>query len=150
MPNNPMDNPDRLMIRYRSGLGNVGSYQASSIPFLSSSIPLTSGDPPTYIGFPKVSKFITIKNTVSPASASAPLKFGFSSYGVGFPGGPIANTGSNYIELANGESFSGDFRVAGVFLQASGSDCNASVAAGLTMIDAGELPYNWSGSLGVG
>lgn len=150
MPNNPMDNPDRLMIRYRSALGNVGSYQASSIPFLSSSIPLPSGDEPTRICFPKVSKFVTIRNTMNPASASAPLRVGFSSYGVGFPGGPIANTGSNYIQLDNGESFSGDFRVVEVWLQASGSTSEASVAAGLTMIDAGELPFNWSGSLGVG
>lgn len=148
MPNNPLDNPDRLMIRYRSALGNVGSYQASSIPFLSSSIPLPSGSEPTLISFPKVSKFVTIRNTMNPASASAPIRIGFSANGISPSAQP--NTGSNYIQLDNGESFSGDFRVVQVWLQASGSTSEASVAAGLTMIDASELPYNWSGSLGVG
>lgn len=135
------DNPGHLMIRYRASLGNVGSYQASSIPFLTSSILVPSGSSPIFVQFPMVSKNITIRNTVNVASASAPLKFGFSSNGV---------AGTNYIQLDNGESFTSDFRVAGVFLQASGSSCYASVAAGLTTIDARELPYNWSGSSGVG
>lgn len=137
----PTDNPDRLMIRYRSALGNVGSYQASSIPFLSSSIPLEGGGSPTLIGFPKVTKFITVKNTTSAASASAPVRFGFSESGV---------QAENYIALDNEESFSGDFRVSQVWLQASSGSTQASVAAGMTMIESSELRSNWSGTLGVG
>ena len=50
---------------YKAGLGNVGSYQASARPFLSSSILVSGNLDPVEISFPNVTRFVTIKNTVS-------------------------------------------------------------------------------------
>lgn len=126
---------------YRVGLSNVGSYQISSIPFVSSSIAVPAGGPPVKIPFPKVSKFVSIRNETPAASGSAPIRVGFSKLGV---------QGTNYIELGNKESFSGDYRVSAVFLYAPFGASTASIGAGLTMVDKSELHPNWSGSAGVG
>ena len=131
---------------YRAGLGNVGSYQASARPFMSSSILVSGNLEPVEISFPTVSRFVTIKNTVSQAEPNVGMRFGISSNGV---------AGTNYVVLHNEESYSGDWRVSKVFLRYhSGTQINqqvsASVIAGLTNIDSNELTHNWSGSEGVG
>ncbi len=131
---------------YRAGLGNVGSYQASAKPFLSSSIQVSGNLNVVPISFPNVTRFITIKNTVSQIEASVGLRIGISQNGV---------KGTNYLTLFNEESYSADWRVTEVFLRYHGDTVanvtvSASVIAGLTNIDAGELQHNWSGSKGVG
>jgi len=131
---------------YRSGLGNVGSYQASARPFVSSSIELSSLSTSTKISFPTVTKFVTIKNTspISGLGAKAVARVGFSANGV--------ETGTNYYTLASQESFSADWRVSSVYLMLDSGLLNAtaSVIAGCTGIDSQELAHNWSGSAGVG
>lgn len=131
----------------RAGLGNVGSYQASARPFISSSIIL----PPlvgvsTKISFPTVTKFVTIKNTgpISGLGAKAVVRVGFSANGV--------ETGTNYYTLTSQESFSADWRVSSVYLMLDTGLLNAtaSVIAGCTGIDSKELLHNWTGSAGVG
>ena len=131
----------------RTGLGNVGSYQASARPFVSSSIIL----PPapalsTKISFSTVTKFVTIKNTspISGLGAKAVVRVGFSANGV--------ETGTNYYTLASQESFSADWRVSSVYLMLDSGLLNAtaSVIAGCTGINSLELLHNWSGSVGVG
>jgi hypothetical protein len=127
----------------KPGLGNVGNYQVSSIPFLTSSLsaPANSGTP-LRISFPSVTKTVTIKNETPTANAAKTLRFGVSENGV---------KGTNYIKLNNGESFSADIKVTDVFLISDdGSTVEASVYAGLTGIENEHLPNNWSGSLGVG
>lgn len=131
----------------KPGLGHVGAYQASSIPFLSSSIDIPAfGADPVHIEFKRVSKFVIITNTLSGSSKNVPLRFGFSVDGVN---GVVEN---NYGILNNGESFEADYRVTGVYLVSDTADlpCQASVLAGLTPIEASRLPNNWNGEWGVG
>ena len=133
---------------YKAGLGNVGSYQASSKPYLSSSIILSSSNDVVEIRFPNVSRFLTIKNTGPDGSDEVELRVGFSMNGVN---GAVYD---NYLTLNNQESFSSDYRVRALYMRVdpTGGTTNAtaSVIAGLTAIDAGELGHNWSGSDGVG
>lgn len=120
------------------GLGNVGSYQASGVPWASSSIGVegTSGTP-VEVSFPNVTKFFVVKNLTS-----NPLRVGFSSAGV---------VGNNHFVLTNLESFSGDLRVTKIYLLGNTTTAtSASIIAGLTGIPANELPNSWSGSTGVG
>ena len=129
---------------YQAGLGSVGQYQASSRPFLSSSIAVAaSGAPVIKVSFPTVTKFITIKNTGPAASDAASLRVGFSENGI---------AGTNYFILENDESYSADWRVSAVYLRVDSGAVNAtaSVIAGETGIDSMELVHNWTGSTGVG
>lgn len=127
----------------KPGLGNVGNYQVSSIPFLTSSltVPANSGTP-LNISFPSVTKTVTIKNETPTSSAAKVLRFGVSINGV---------KGTNYIKLNNGESFSADIKVTNIYLLSDdGNTVEASVYAGLTGIENNHLASNWSGSTGVG
>lgn len=130
----------------RPGLNYTPAYQASGIPFLSSNIAIAasgSGVRPVSVCFYNVTKFITIKNEVSTTLASAPLYFGFSEAGLA--------TGSYFISLNNGESYSGDLKVSYVYLMAgSAVPTSASIAAGLTSIPSAHCKHNWTGSVGVG
>lgn len=127
----------------RPGLGHVGSYQASGIPYLTSSLTVPgSGDTPLQIDFPGVTKFITVTNTLSSGNS---LRFGFSEAGVK---GTIDN---NYIVLAAGDSYTGDLRAKSMYLLSdAATPASASIIAGVTHISVGELKNNWSGSAGVG
>ena len=130
---------------YRAGLGNVGSYQASAKPFLSSSIDVPLNGNVVRIDFPNVTRFVTIKNT-GPDDGSSDIKMrvGFSQNGV---------NGENYLTINNQESYSADCRVTSVYLKVDtiGSfNATASVIGGMTAIDSVELTHNWSGSQGVG
>jgi len=133
---------------HKTGLGNVGSYQASGRPFLSSSINITSSNDVVKIQFPSVSRFVTIKNEGPAASNEVQIRAGFSENGVN----AVENT--NYLLLDNQESFSADYRVTTVYLRVhpTGGTINAtaSVIAGLTSINKNELIHNWTGSSGVG
>ncbi len=123
------------------GLGNVGSYQVSSIPWVTSSIAAPeSTEEPLCIQFPSVTRFIVVKNDTASASK---LRVGFSRNG-------IKDTG-NYFLLAKGESFEGSLRVADMYLLSDdGVPVDVTIVAGLTGIDRKNLPTNWSGSVGVG
>ncbi len=126
----------------------MGSYQASSKPYLSSSIILSASNDVIEIKFPNVSRFLTIKNTGPDGSDEVELRVGFSMNGVN---GAVYD---NYLTLNNQESFSADSRVRALYMRVdpTGGTTNAtaSVIAGLTAIGAGELCHNWSGTDGVG
>jgi hypothetical protein len=127
---------------YQVGLHNVGSFQVSSIPYLTASVSVSSTTVPVEISFDRVSKFVIVKNTTDALGADAPMKFGFSSLGV---------KGSNYILLMNEEEYEADYKVSRLYLLAgSATEATASVSAGLTGIPAASLRDNWSGSSGVG
>jgi hypothetical protein len=130
---------------YRAGLGNVGSYQSSAKPFLSSSINVSSNGDVVRIDFPNVTRFVTIKNTgPDDGSADINMRVGFSQNGV---------NGENYLTVNNQESYSADWRVTSVFLKVDtvGTfNATASIIGGMTAIDSVELKHNWTGSEGVG
>tara|TARA_Y100000310_G_scaffold318118_1_gene371809 strand:+ start:14147 stop:14578 length:432 start_codon:yes stop_codon:yes gene_type:complete len=136
---------------YRAGLGNVGSYQASARPFLSSSIYVSGNLDVVKIRFPNVTRFVTIKNTVSQVEPAVGLRVGISNNGIN----GIEN--NNYLTLYNEESYSADWRIKDLHLKYESTEVvvgynnvTASVIAGLTNIQSGELEHNWSGSEGVG
>ena len=127
---------------YQVGLHNVGSFQVSSIPYLTASVSVSSTTVPVEISFDRVSKFVIVKNTADALGTDAPMKFGFSANGV---------KGTNYILLMNEEEYEADFKVSRLYLLAgSAVEATASISAGLTGILANSLRDNWSGSSGVG
>mgnify|MGYP003628258098 CR=1 FL=1 len=128
------------------GLGNVGSYQMSARPYLTSSLTVpVNADTPLEISFETVSRFVIITNNTPAASTNVPLRFGFSSNGVQ---GTVNN---NYGILNNGESFEAEFKVTSIYLLSDTvNQVTASVIAGLTGIRNQRLVDNWSGSAGVG
>ena len=134
-----------MVHNYRAGLGNVGSYQASTKPFLSASIEVTGSGQIVQVAFPNVTQFITIENSGIAEESDTYMRVGFSRNGL---------AASNFILLNNGESYSADWRVSSVYLRTntvgSLTDATASIIAGLTNIEADQLRNNWSGSIGVG
>jgi len=125
---------------YSVGLQNVGSYQVSGQPYLSSSItvPANSAEP-LEIQFDQVTKFVIIRNETDSAGE---IRVGFSSNGV---------KGQNFVRLAVSESLSADYKVTSVFLRSNTTaQQSASIVAGLTNIPSERLSANWSGSNGVG
>jgi hypothetical protein len=129
------------------GLGYVPSYQASAVPFLTSSltIPVSTSEP-IVINFNTVTRFITVTNTNSVDDPNYPLRFGFSRNGIK----GVEN--NNYIVLNNGDSYDAELRVTKVFLlsDSTAHSSSGSVIAGLTDINSSLLQTNWSGSMGVG
>jgi hypothetical protein len=138
----------RQYFDYRAGLGNVGSYQSSAKPFLSSSILLPSSSAVVKISFPNVTRFVTIKNTGPDQTNEAEFRVGFAENGIN------GLEDENYFLLNNQESFSADWRVSELYLRlhadAGVLNATASVIAGLTTIGRDELQHNWTGSQGVG
>lgn len=127
--------------RYQTGLGSVGSYQISGIPWVTSSIAAPAvSSAPLEIAFPYVTKSIIVKNI---DSSGTKLRVGFSVNGV-------KNT-NNYFILSKDESFACDLRVAKLYLLSDGASAvSSSIICGLTGILPSNLESNWSGSVGVG
>jgi len=139
---------------YGVGISNVGSYQVSGIPYVTSSItaPVSSGTP-TRITFPNVTQRIIVENI-----GTEHLRVGFSSNGV---------KGSNYFlihEHAGGTPSAFNYidikvKVSEIYVLShdSTNPTSASISAELTNIDTNLLAKsgptglpNWSGSVGVG
>ncbi len=118
-----------------SGLGSVGAYQISGIPFATGSLSVDNVTV-TEISFPLVTKFVVIRN-----NSANDLRVGFSENGI---------NDSNYFILGNKESYSGDLRITKLYLRGDTTTTEVTVVAGLTGIGAGNLPNSWSGSIGVG
>jgi len=144
----------RAYFKYSAGLGQVGQYQMSGIPFVTASFEVPGGGAsgaPVQLEFGGVTKFFTVQNTHS--GQPAPLRFGFSEQGItgsGVP--PLAPQGTKYFVLDNGESYTAELRVTSIFLMGhnDATPSSASVIAGITGISESHLTGNWSGSLGVG
>ena len=130
--------PDIMSI-HRPGLGNAASYQVSSIPFVSSSLAVpASGSTALSIGFPQVTKYITISN-LTPATQ---MRLGFSDAGV---------KSTNYFLITGSTTFTTEVKVTTIFLMSNNATpLSASLLAGLTHIPNTELINNWSGSRGIG
>lgn len=139
-----------------SGLGNSAAYQVGGVPYATASIltPILS-EAPYELAFPNVTKFVTITNTTT--GTNIPLRVGFSALGVtgssqGGASPPPAGASDHYFTLDNGESYTGEFRVARLYFLSDqkASAPTLSIIAGLTSIPSADLPSNWSGSAGVG
>jgi len=130
--------------KYTAGLNHVGSYQASARPYVKTNltVPVTGAMATSLaVTFPKVTKFVTIRNDGIAASASCNIKLAFATGGM---------DNSNFISIAESASFSADFRVTRLYLMSDAAgQVNATVTAGLTNIDAFHLADSWQGNEGV-
>ena len=131
------------MSTYSIGLSNVGSYQASGIPFCKNG----AASP---VSFPTVTRWIQIDNMTAAA-----VKVGFSANGV---------AGTNYILVPSSGS-TGRLEVKCTAVYLGTTSANITVTAGLTGIGKLRIDNltgsnlvgsddivgaNWSGSSGVG
>ena len=141
----------------KPGLGHVGSYQVSGVPFFSSSISVpAANNPPHEISFPSVTKTLTIVNEATGAG-NRPIRIAFSSQS-SLRAVDGTNQGrTNYLVLNNYDngglhgSVTLDVRVAKVYLVADiAAASTASIYASMTPIDSDDLHKNWSGSIGIG
>jgi len=116
VPPNLFQGHEAFQVR-KAGQASVLEYMASGLPYVTQSSATTT---PFRIEFPFVSKFFTIRN-LGPGN----LNIGFTQNGV---------LGSNRFTLATSGSFSGDIRVADLYLATSTGTTNYEVVAGLTGI----------------
>lgn len=133
----------------KPGIGNVGSYQISGVPFVTASlfVPGTASAPIEII-FPSVTQRIIIHND----DASSQLRVGFSANGV--------KVGKNYFLIdehgANKHLTPAEFRVRTdrIFLLSNGASSlsgTVSISAELTGIKPEfNLAASFSGSEGIG
>lgn len=129
----------------QGGLGYAAEFQSSALPFVTSSTAPPAGSPVRF-DFPKVSRFITITNRDTTTNT---LSFGFTRAG-------IVSTNNKYI-LNAGQSITLELRIKELYLQGETGTPAYSLCAGLTNIDArnmpilsGTLPDGSTGWLGVG
>lgn len=114
-----LDNP-------KGGLGYAAEFQSSALPWVTSSVAPASGSP-YRIDFPKVTRFITVMN-----AGDSALSVGFTRNGV---------LGNNKVILGLSQSICLEVRVKHLFLQGEGGTPNYSICAGLTTIDARDMPH---------
>lgn len=127
--------------QYKTGLHNVGSYQVSGKPWVSSSlvVPVES-ETPLQVQFPSVTKEVTIRN-----DSAGVIRVGFSAAGVS------GSSASNYFTLASSGSYTSPIKVVDVYMISNDSAAGtATVVAALTNIQSNFIVDNWSGSSGVG
>lgn len=133
----------------KPGIGNVGSYQISGVPFVTSSLVVpNTASAPLEIIFPSVTQRIIIQNDDS----TSQLRVGFSANGV--------SVGKKYFLLdehaANKHLTPAEFRVRTdrIFLLSNGSSSlngTVSISAELTGIKPEfNLAASYSGSEGIG
>ena len=133
--------------KYTAGLHSVGNYQSSARPWVKSSLVVPASGAITTaleVSFPKVTKFVTIRNDGAPESASCFIRVAFAS-------GGLDESYNNYFSIAESSSFSADFRVTRLYLlsEADAAGPTATVIAGLTQIEASHLISSWEGLAGV-
>ena len=140
----------RNYLVHKAGVHSVGQYQMSTIPFITASVGIpVFGQAPVEVSFPRITKFVTIRNIIPTSSANAVVRVGFSSLGTS---GSVPSN-HNYFTLSNWESYTGEWRVSSVFLicDAVNTGASASIIAGMTSVSTSSVDFNnWSGSLGVG
>lgn len=108
----------------KPGLNNVPEYQASGLPFVTSSTVATT---PLRVDFTKVTRAITVRNL-----GSGPILYvGFTSNGV---------TGSNRFAIPSGSSERFEVRCKNVFLMSEIGNASFSLLGELTLIDTSQMP----------
>lgn len=129
--------------QYSVGLGNVGSYQVSGVPYVTGGVDCTSA---TRVSFPSVTSWVAVTNH----DATSHVRVGFSQKGV---------DGTNYFRVhqdkTNGAPDPYTFKLKVTEIWISGST-SVDVCAGLTGIpnitinnlNVSPSGSNWSGSVG--
>lgn len=120
----------------KAGFAAAGEFQSSALPYVTSSQAPSSAADALEIEFPKVSRSITVTNR---APAGTYLRVGFTRNGV--------LTSGNHYMLNGGDTLAVELRVKALYLAGDGATANFSVLAGLTTIDARDMPL-LSGSEG--
>ena len=121
-----------------SGISAAGEFQSSALPFVTSSQAPNASSGVLRIDFPKVSRFISVANH---DTAGKELRVGFTRNGVLSSG--------NYFLLDGGQIFTFELRVKSVYVAGDSSSPPFSLMAGLTMVDARNMPL-LSGTLADG
>lgn len=121
----------------KAGFAAAGEFQSSALPYVTSSQAPGAASGVLEIHFPKVSRSITVTNR---EASGTYLRVGFTRNGVGV-------SGSNYYLLNGGDTLAVELRVKSLFLAGDAGTANCSVLAGLTTIDAKDMPL-LSGSEG--
>ena len=116
----PLDNP-------KGGIGYAAEFQSAALPWVTSSVAPAAGSPDR-LDFAKVTRFITVSNL---ADATDTLSFGFTRNGV---------LGSNKFTLNPGQTLTLELRVKHLWIQGETGVPNYCVCAGLTTIDARDMP----------
>ena len=124
----------------KSGLNLAAEFQVSALPYV------TSSQVPTYntgfleIQFPKVTKFITVTNL----DGSKLLRIAFAANG-------LKNLDGNghHFKVLPSSTVTLDLRVKSLWLASETGPANVSICAGLTNVDAINMP-TLTGSLGDG
>ena len=125
------------------GLGSVGQYQASGTPFMTGGT--ITGGAETFVGFPMVTKSITIINK---DAASDDIRVHFAS--TALAGNPvIAN--KNFVTLdSKNSSITINVKAAGIYLSAPGSAADFELVAELTsIVPPNGFDYNQAGYPGI-
>ena len=118
----PLDNP-------KGGFGFAGEFQSSALPYVTSSQAPLASSGGMRIDFPKVTRFITVANH---DAATKELRVGFTLNG-------IKNSG-NYFNVDGGQIATFEIRVKTLFLAGDTTLCPFSLLAGLTTVDARDMP----------
>lgn len=114
----------------KSGLNNSAEYQIGGLPFATAST-LETTSSVQQLSFSYVTKFVTVKNVGGPAPYSGTLFVGFTHSGT---------LGSNRYSLTPSASYTADFRLKDLFLMGETAPISYEVIAGLTLIEARQLP----------
>ena len=132
--------------QYSVGLGNVGSYQVSGVPYVTGNVQALGTAPGTavQVAFPSVTSWVVVSNV----GGTAELKVGFSQNGVD------GSDNNNWLTVATA-SVTPKLEVKVTEIWLSGSN-GCSVMAGLTGIpnitinnlNVSPSGSNWSGSVG--
>ncbi len=119
----------------KTGIGYAAEFQSSALPWVTSSAAPASGSPVRF-DFPKVTRFITVVNL-----GGSTLSFGFTRAGV-------VSTNNKYV-LSGSQTVTVEVRVKNLWLQGEGGTPAFSLFAGLTNVDANNMPL-LSGTLADG
>lgn len=125
----------------KGGIGYAAEFQSSALPFVTSSTAPQASGGCMRLDFPKITRSITVANN---ESAGTYLRLGFTRNGVMGAGG-----GAYYYRLNGGQQVTFELRVTNFYVAGDTGTANFSLCAGLTNIDAIEMPQ-LTGSLGNG
>ena len=125
-----------------SGLGAVGSYQVSGIPFFKGG--LTATNTIQVLEFPSVTNWIYFVNTTE--NRFNDLRIAFSENG--FSTNNYFKIGDSAFNYTPYETFY--IKVERIYYMRDAGNVSFDIVAGLTSISNEFIPNNWSGSSGVG
>ncbi len=127
-------------MKYRAGIGHVGSYQVSGIPWITGSTDIDNGQEHK-ISFPYVAKSVTVIN-----KSAVDLRIHFNS--TSSDGGAQVITGQHYITLTEDrDSITFNVKCKEIYISNGSGDANGSyeVVAELTSIETTNM-YALTGS----